>query len=87
MKTICQIAHNYTAPAEDGLKHQIWFELMQLKLYIAQDEERNQCRLEPFQRFPCKNTAPSKTIPSSVHKLRPGDIKVKMATFCIGHIL
>ena len=60
---------------------------MQLKLYIAQDEERNQCRLEPFQRFPCKNTAPSKTIPSSVHKLRPGDIKVKMAIFCMGLIL
>jgi len=44
--------------------------------YFIQDEERNQCKLQPYQRFPCTNTAPSKSIPNSVHRLRPGDIKV-----------
>ena len=48
---------------------------MDVKCY-PQDEERNQCRLEPYQQFPCTNTAPSTTIPNSVHRLRPGDIKV-----------
>ena len=47
-----------------------------------QDEERNQCKLEPYQQFPCTNTAPSKNIPTSVHRLRPGDIKV--ARRCLG---
>jgi len=47
--------------------------------YFIQDEDRNQCRMEPRQPFPCKLRKPSSTIPNSVHKLRPGDIKLVAA--------
>ena len=45
----------------------------------AQDEERSQCRVEPFQRFPCTLRAPSPSPPSSVHRLRPADIQLVAA--------
>lgn len=47
--------------------------------YFIQDEDRNQCRMEPRQPFPCKLRKPSPQIPTSVHKLRPGDIQVVAA--------
>eukprot|EP00090_Calanus_glacialis_P018298 TRINITY_DN28387_c0_g1_i2.p1 TRINITY_DN28387_c0_g1~~TRINITY_DN28387_c0_g1_i2.p1 ORF type:complete len:457 (+),score=87.72 TRINITY_DN28387_c0_g1_i2:267-1637(+) len=47
--------------------------------YFIQDEDRNQCRMEPRQPFPCKLRSPSPTLPTSVHKLRPGDIQVVAA--------
>ncbi|XP_023322665.1 phospholipase B1, membrane-associated [Eurytemora carolleeae] len=46
---------------------------------LLKDEERGQCRLEPEQKFPCKNIKSSKHIPDSVHKLRPADIQVVAA--------
>jgi phospholipase B1 len=47
--------------------------------YFIQDEDRNQCRMEPRQPFPCKLRKPSSNPPTSVHKLRPADIAVVAA--------
>ena len=44
---------------------------------MLEDEDRDQCRVLPEQKFPCKNRKASKSIPTSVHRLRPADIQVK----------
>ncbi len=46
----------------------------------AQDQERSQCHMLPEQLFPCKNTRSSRSIPTSVHMLRPADIQVLYST-------
>jgi len=43
---------------------------------LLKDEDRDQCRVLPEQKFPCKNRKASKSIPTSVHRLRPADIQV-----------
>ncbi|XP_040574332.1 phospholipase B1, membrane-associated [Lepeophtheirus salmonis] len=43
---------------------------------IINQRDRQQCSMHRSLEFPCRNLRPSSTVPSSVHHLRPGDIKV-----------